>query len=88
MRIGWWGVFCAKRGKFVYRREGGRGGAGGGGGGGGGGEGVGGWVEESGIINPFYPTTQPGQMTQTSVQVFSHALTYLRFQLKPLWNDS
>ena len=41
-----------------------------------------------GIINPFYPPTQPGQMTQTSVQAFCHALTYLRFQVKPLWNDN
>ena len=45
MLVGGGEFFCAKRGKFVYRRE----------------EGVGGSVEEErrGIINPFYPTTQP-----------------------------
>ena len=72
------GSFLRKEGKICVSE----------GGGGGGGEGVGGWVvEERGIINPFYPPTQPGQMTQTSVQVFSHALTYLSVKTT-LENDS
>ena len=64
------GSFLRKEGKICVS-EGGRGG-------------VGGWV--GGIINPFYPTTQTGQLTQTSVQVFSHA--YLCRQLQPLLNGS